>query len=117
MIARLTAETAPAFGDDDGVARILRIVFHRSWKADAAGVQIDELTQVSNILRGLIGDSADGITIDHQLRGTLAIGGLVRVEYSAVGDAAARIDAHTALLFYLVCGLASFASPDSSANC
>src|SRR5438105_2595914 len=92
----LTAQPAPALGDDNRVSRILRIVFYRGRKTDATGVQIDELTQVSNILRGLIRNATDGVAVDHQLGGTIAVCGFVGIEHGTVGDAAAGVDALTA---------------------
>src|SRR5437868_15453521 len=50
-----TSQPRPLFRDHDRVPRILRIVLHRRMQAHPAGMQIDEMPQLRDVLRGLVG--------------------------------------------------------------
>ncbi len=84
----LAAEAGPVFGDDDGVAGIVGIVFHAGRKAEAAGVEIGELAQPGYVLRALVLHAGDIVLIDEQLCGNLDFAvHLLHVDDGAVAKA------------------------------
>src|SRR5689334_8536657 len=60
---RLLAEAHPGFRDDHGIAWVLGIVTDRCRQAEAAGVEINLLAQVGDVLRGLVGDSGHVVVV------------------------------------------------------
>src|SRR5215469_4550535 len=113
MCRWLLPEPVPVFGNDDGIARVGRIVLDGGHEPRAAGVQVDAMTQAGYILRGFVTDARDVVLIDEELhlRRTGRKGKFVHVDHCAVCDAADLADAETALLLDLIRGLAMAAFP------
>ena len=109
----LAAEAGPAFGDDYGVAGILWIVLYAGGQAEAAGMEIDELSQPGYILRALVLHARDVVLVDQELRGNLDFGvHLLDVDHRSVAEATFGAEPITAFGFDLTIGLTATAQQE-----
>src|SRR3569832_74894 len=99
MAPRSCAQPGPAFRNDDGVSGIHGVVANGSWQAELAGVDPDELAQVSDVLRSRVGDAADIIGINEELRAGAVGLDFLDVEHGAVTDATVLAEALPTRLF------------------
>ncbi len=100
-------EAVPGFGDDDGVGGVLAVV------ADLDGVVeaeiFDERGEGGDVLRALVGDAGDAVTVDEGAR--LGFGG-GDVDEGAVDDAAEGGETLAAALLALQGGGAALEEDD-----
>ena len=69
------------------------VVLHRGGEAEAAGMQVDPLAEVSDILRGFVGNARDVVLENQHGRGMVAVGrNFLDIDDRAVGDAAHAIE-------------------------
>ncbi len=86
-VVRVDAETAPAFGDDDGVAGVARVEAHLHGEIDADVA--DVLAQGADVLGALVGDAGGAVAVDEGVgHGTGDVAGPVGLGDAAVDDAA-----------------------------
>src|ERR1700730_782424 len=67
---RSSAQAGPIVGDEDGIARIRRIVLHAGGLARDEPLETDLPFQTCNILRGVIGDSGNRVTVRDKVSGS-----------------------------------------------
>ena len=103
--AFLLPQTHPAFRKHDGISWILWIEANRSGKTQAAGMKIDELAQISNVLRSFVRNSGDVVVVD-QKRGRVVVGArhFLHIDHGAVSDAAYAVKPFAALPLDVVGG-------------
>src|SRR4051794_9947105 len=110
----LASQPAPLFRNHDRVGWILRVVLHRRGNADAAGVQVDAVTQVGHVLRGFVSHAAHVVVINQELHAAVSISVLGRrlwrefgnIGNGSVDDAPDGADLVPALLLELLRTLA-----------
>ena len=111
------ANATPLLGKENGIAGVLGIVLDRGRQFQPAGVQVDELTQVSHILRALVRNSGDIVLIDEQLYGIWLGWHFVNIDHGAIGDASEAAQTKTPLLLTLIGRFAATAHPIGNADC
>lgn len=80
------AQAEPGFRNHDGIAGIVGIVLDRGGQPEPAGLQVDELAQVGDLLGSFVGNSSHVVLVNNELPGVGAVH-LVHVNDSAIGDA------------------------------
>lgn len=99
----LLPQSHPALRNHDGISRILRIITYGRWQAEAAGMQIDELPQISYVLRGLVGYPSHVVMENKESCRFASVGlHLLNVDDSSIGDPADAVEPRPPLSLYLV---------------
>src|SRR5258708_8525403 len=92
------AESRPRLGDHNRVPRIGGVVANRGGQSNTAGVQIDQMAKIGDVLRCLITDTGDVVAKDQQLQLAPLPGlQLTYIDDRAGGDSSHFADYHPPL--------------------
>src|SRR6185295_7366294 len=74
-------------------------------QSEPAGMKVDQLAQVSDVLRGFVGDARNVIVINEKCGGAIVGRHLLNINYGAVGDAPDAVKPFAALPLQIIGGL------------